>query len=104
MIEWLYSTFIFPIPNMPVKQSAFKDMRQSKKRAARNKKVKTAIKSATKSSVKAITRGNSEEAWKEVYVALKQLDISARKGVLKKNPAARKKSRLMKKFNQLRVK
>lgn len=58
----------------------------------RNKSVRSEMKQRTK---KALTTG--EEA--DVQAAIKRIDSAAQKGVIHKNAAARKKSRLMKQVN-----
>jgi len=50
-----------------------------------------------------IAEGNVAEAENSVKVALRALDKAAAKGVIKKNNAARRKARLMKKFNQAKA-
>jgi small subunit ribosomal protein S20 len=83
---------------MPNKQNAKKALRQAIKRAALNKSRKDAFKKAVKATAKAQTL---EEAKKLVITAQKALDKAAKHGTIKKNTAARKLSRLMKKVNQL---
>ena len=66
------------------------------KRAARNK----AAKSELKTRVKTATKGASAEASDElVRLAIKRLDMAAARGVIHKNAAARRKSRLAKAAN-----
>jgi small subunit ribosomal protein S20 len=62
------------------------------KAAERNKSVKSELKSRVKSAV-----ASGDEA--AVTVAVKKLDSAASKGVIHKNTAARRKSRMMKKVN-----
>jgi len=83
---------------MPQKQAAIKDLRQNKKRAARNNKVQTELKVTLKKSRQAIDI-KKEGAQAKVAEAIKLLDRAVKKGVIKKNTAARKKSRLMKRLN-----
>jgi small subunit ribosomal protein S20 len=83
---------------MPNKQNAKKALRQAIKRAALNKTRKEAFKKAIKATVKSATLA---EAKKLVITAQKALDKAARHGTIKKNTAARKLSRLMKKVNKL---
>ena len=85
---------------MPNKKSAIKALRQSTKKAIRNYKVKKAIKDAVKESKKFI-EAKEKSAAEKVKAAIKILDKAAIKKVIKKNSAARKKSRLMKKLNVL---
>ena len=66
------------------------------KRAERNKAVKSELKTRVKNAVKTAGTDDSEEA---LRLAVKRLDMAAAKGVIHKNQAARRKSRLMKKIN-----
>ena len=86
---------------MPIKQAAIKDLRQNKKRKERNLKVKNNIKKLHVSFRKAITAKNKSEAEKICKQLIKAYDKAARHNYVKKNTAARKKSRLMKKLNAL---
>ena len=80
---------------MPITQSAKKALRQTKRRTARNLKRKEAYKSTLKRIRKLLTAKKVGEAEALVPQAYKALDKSAKTGVLKKNAAARRKSRLM---------
>jgi small subunit ribosomal protein S20 len=64
------------------------------KRAARNKATKSELKTRVKTATATIGDGDNDEA---VRLAVKRLDMAAAKGVIHKNQAARRKSRLMKK-------
>lgn len=86
---------------MPIKKASFKSLRQSKKRRARNLRVKKPLISALKTAQKLMKNKKLEEAKAAVLKAIKLLDRAASKGIIKKNTAARKKSRLMKKLNAL---
>ena len=83
---------------MPNKKSAVKELRKSAKRAIRNYKIKKTIKDAIKDSKK-LLEAKEKSAIDKVKEAIKVLDKAATKKVIKKNAAARKKSRLMKKLN-----
>ena len=83
---------------MPIKKSAKKALRQSKRRAARNLKRKKAMKDAIKKIKKLLAAKKTEEAKKLIPLAYKTIDKAAKTGVIKKNAAARQKSRLMKLF------
>jgi len=87
---------------MPTQQAAFKALRQSKKRQLRNKKQKDEIKQLLKSVKKAIAANNKEEALKLLKLGYKKIDKAAKRHLIHKNNAARKKSRLMKKINALK--
>ena len=77
-------------------KSQIKRNQQNEKRAVRNKAVRTELKTRTKAAVTAATEGadNAEELTR---LAIKRIDKAASKGVIHKNAAARRKSRLMKK-------
>ena len=66
------------------------------KAAERNKAVKSELKTRSKNAVAAIGSDTGEESMR---LAVKRLDMAAAKGVIHKNQAARRKSRLMKKIN-----
>jgi small subunit ribosomal protein S20 len=66
------------------------------KAAERNKAVKSELKTRTKTAVRA---AGSEDADEAMRIAVKRIDMAAAKGVIHKNQAARRKSRLMKKLN-----
>jgi small subunit ribosomal protein S20 len=83
---------------MPNKQNAKKALRQAHKRAKLNKQRKDAFKTAVKATLKAKT---ATEAKKLVVAAQQALDKAAKIGTIKKNTAARRLSRLMKKVNTL---
>lgn len=89
---------------MPIKQASFKSLRQSKKRQARNLKIKKDLLSAVKSARRTVADKKADESKASVGKAIKLLDRAVAKGVVKKNTAARKKSRLMKKLNELNKK
>jgi small subunit ribosomal protein S20 len=79
-------------------QSQKKRNRQNEKRRLRNKGVRSELKTRTKSATSAITSGD-EGATEKVRVAQKRIDKAASAGVIHKNAAARRTSRLMKKAN-----
>ena len=76
---------------MPRIKSAKKRMRQARARTAQNRTQKSAIKTAVK-------RARAETTKENVESAMKTLDRGARKGLIHRNNAARKKSRLAKKL------
>ncbi|MEI9966429.1 MAG: 30S ribosomal protein S20 [Candidatus Moraniibacteriota bacterium] len=79
---------------MPIKTSAKKYMRQSARRAQTNKIVKGVVKSAVRKTKEAAQAGNKSEAQEWFQKAQKSLDKAVSKNIMKKNTAARKKSRL----------
>jgi small subunit ribosomal protein S20 len=76
--------------------SAEKRNRQAQKRRARNVQVRTGVKSAVKKAREAITQGDSNAARDAFKVAARALEKAASKGVVHKNAASRKISRLAK--------
>ncbi|PIR05325.1 30S ribosomal protein S20 [Candidatus Kuenenbacteria bacterium CG11_big_fil_rev_8_21_14_0_20_37_9] len=87
---------------MPQLKSSAKRLRQSKKHAARNKKVKDGLGYLFYQFKKSIGENDKQKSSELSRKLIKAIDKAARKGVLKKNNAARKKSRLMKKLNKLK--
>lgn len=68
---------------------------------ARNKSIKSRVKTFVKKVLIAVEAKNVDEAKAALQVAYKELDKAVTKGVLKKNTASRKKSRLTLKVNAL---
>lgn len=87
---------------MPNLENAKKALRQSEKRAERNKLVKAEIKSLRVKLRKEITAKKLEQALEVVRLVSKKLDKAHARGIMKKNTVARYKSRLMKKVNSLK--
>jgi small subunit ribosomal protein S20 len=86
---------------MPNIKSAIKRVKTSEARSAQNTTARSAMRTAVK-KVEAAVSINDGAAAKEVLVAAaSKLDKAAAKGLIHKNAAARKKSRLMKKVNSL---
>jgi len=83
-------------------RSALKRIKQSEKRRMRNKQVKTKVKNTIRSFISTLEEDNNEAAQQQIKVVGKMIDKAASKGVMHKNTAARKKSRLAKKLNQSR--
>jgi small subunit ribosomal protein S20 len=80
---------------MPQHKSAEKRVRQSKTRNARNKKDKEDMKILMKGVKKIVTsKGSKEDAEKALSKAFQKLDRLGTKGVIHKNNAANKKSKL----------
>jgi small subunit ribosomal protein S20 len=88
---------------MATHKSAIKKMRQDKVRRLRNKAYKTRVKTVVKNVEVAIMEKNKEAAEKALHEAVSVIDRVASKGIIHKNTAARKKSRLAKKVNAVAV-
>ncbi len=80
-------------------RSAQKAHRQSLKRRIRNRAVKSATKTAIKNAGTAIASGDMDAARASVRAAIAELDRAAQKGIIHPNQAARRKSRLLLKYN-----
>lgn len=79
---------------MPNIKAAKKALRQAKKKALANQLVRDGYKQAVKAVNKAVVTG--KEVNESLRLAQQKLDKAAKKGVIKKNTAARKLSRMMK--------
>ena len=77
-------------------RSAEKRNRQAQKRRARNVQVRTGLKTAVKKAREALAHADPAMAKQAVQTALRTLDRAASKGVVHKNAAARRISRLAK--------
>jgi small subunit ribosomal protein S20 len=75
-------------------KSQIKRNRQTLKRQARNKSVRSELRTRTKRAVTAIESG-AEDSEEALRLAIKRIDKAAAKGVIHKNQAANRKSRLM---------
>jgi len=73
-------------------------MRQNPKRRLRNRYFTGQARTKVKKARLAIETGNAESAWEATREAIRALDKAAEKGILHKNNAARRKSRLMKRL------
>jgi len=82
---------------MPNNAAAEKRMRQEKKRRLRNRMVKSTVKTQITKARQVITSGADDQ--EAVRAAVSELDRAAKKGVIHRNNAARRKSRLMKQLN-----
>jgi len=76
-------------------RSQIKRNRQTIKRQARNKAVRSELRTRTKRANAAIAE-DVESAEDSIRLAVKRIDKAAAKGVIHKNQAANRKSRLMK--------
>jgi small subunit ribosomal protein S20 len=77
-------------------KSAKKDLRRSEKKRVQNQSVRTALKTYVKKARTTITTGDSAAMVESLRVAEKMLDKAVQNGVIHKNQAARRKSRIAK--------
>ena len=85
---------------MPNIKSAIKRVKTSEAAKVQNIQVKSAMRTAVKKSEASIVT-NDTEVKANFSVATSKLDKAASKGLIHKNAAARKKSRLAKRINSL---
>lgn len=82
-------------------KSALKRIRSGERKRARNKPVRTALKTFVRGAVTQINTGVAEDSAEAVVRAISALDKAAGKGIIHRNQAARRKSRLMTKLNRI---
>lgn len=82
-------------------KSAKKRIRVAERRRDRNKPLRTEARTFVKKAEVAIAAGDAGEAEAATLKAVSVLDRVADKGVIHKNNAARRKSRLIAKYNAL---
>lgn len=83
--------------------SAQKEIRKTARRRQRNRLVKAKTRTVTKKATQAIAAGD-KDAGALVREAQIELDAAAQKGIIHKNAAARKKSRLARRLNAAQAK
>lgn len=85
---------------MPNIKSAIKRVKTNEERSALRASQKSALRSKIKSYEQTVQNASAEEA-KNAFIEVQQkLDKAVSKGLLHKNAAARKKSRLAKRLNE----
>jgi small subunit ribosomal protein S20 len=81
-------------------RSALKKMRQAEKRRVRNRLYRSRARTFVKKTQRLLSDGDLDAARQAAIEAASALDRAAEKGIIHKNNAARRKSRLMRKLNQ----
>lgn len=81
--------------------SALKATRQNERRRVRNRKNLGQAKSALRAERALVAKGAAQEALAKLPETVAAIDKAVAKGVMHKNAAARRKSRLQKKLNEL---
>lgn len=82
-------------------KSAKKRILVINKKTLRNKMVSSATKTAMKKVIAAVNAGDKAAAAEALRAATKAIDMACTKGILHKNNASRKKSRLAKLVNKM---
>ena len=84
---------------MPIKRSAYKELEKSKPRHLRNISAKSELKTLVKKFEKLLSEKKPDEAKKDINYLVSKMGKAASKGIIKKNTASRKISRLMRKLS-----
>ncbi|HPU35473.1 MAG TPA: 30S ribosomal protein S20 [Bacillota bacterium] len=87
---------------MPNIKSAAKRVEITRMRTLRNTRIKSALKTTIKKFEEALKQADLEDAGIKLRKAVIAIDKAVTKGVLHKNTASRKKSRLFKRFNKMK--
>ena len=85
---------------MPITSSAKKALRGSKKKRVFNLRRKDEMQNVIKEYKKLVLAKKTDEAKKLIPKLQKAIDKAEMRGIIKKNTASRKKSRLMKKISK----
>jgi small subunit ribosomal protein S20 len=83
---------------MPIKRASFKDLRKSKKRHYKNISTKSELHSLVKKFEGLVSGKKSDEAKTVLKALISKIDKAASKGIVHKNAASRKISRLTKRL------
>lgn len=89
---------------MPNIKSSIRSVKTDAERRAKNFAVRSALKNASRKLISAIDAATVEDADAQYKNACSVIDKAAADGVIHKNAAARRKSRLAKKLNALKAK
>ena len=82
-------------------RSAIKRLRSAERRRLHNRVYRGQARTAVKKARSLMEAGHLEQAREAVRVAVSALDNAAQKGVIHKNNASRRKSRLMRRLSQI---
>lgn len=85
---------------MPIKRSAYKEIRKAKLKHFKNISTRTELRTLAKKFEKLVADKKSDDAKKAIATLVSKIDRAASKGIIKRNTASRKISRLMKKLSR----
>jgi small subunit ribosomal protein S20 len=91
------------VPNLKKNPSAMKCVRRDARKTVYRGAVRTSTRTHIKRARTLLATGKVVEAEQAMQTALKSLDKAAEKGVIHKNNAARRKSRLMRALNNAKT-
>ena len=86
---------------MPILHAAYKSIKVTKRRTARNISIKSLLKTETKKFLGLLAEKKFDESKKQLVQLISTLDKASSKGIIHRNTASRKKSRLTKKLHSL---
>jgi len=86
---------------MPILHASYKDVKRSAKKTLRNQSAKSQLKTETKKFIDLIASKKIDEAKKELNHLISLFDKAKSRGIIHKNTASRKKSRLMRKLSTI---
>ncbi len=86
---------------MPIKRAAFKSIRKDKKRHLRNVRITSELKTINKRFESFFNAKKINEAKEALQFLISRMGKAASKGIVHKNTASRKISRLTKRLNKL---
>ncbi|MDP9727361.1 30S ribosomal protein S20 [Alicyclobacillus tolerans] len=84
---------------MPNIKSAEKRVHVTKRRTLRNASLRSALRTTLKKFDVTLSQNDVEQARQALRIATRALDKAATKGIIHRNTASRKKSRLTRRFN-----
>lgn len=99
-----FPLFVYKVVKMPILPNAKKRLRRDRRKARYNLEAKNKVKAIIKTVRDFVTSGEVEKAKKELPKAQKIIDKAAKKNIVHKKNAARKKSRLAKLVGGARAK
>ncbi len=82
-------------------KSQIKRIRTNEKRRVRNQDVKSELKTLVRKTREAVDAGDQEKAEETLHIASRKLDKAVSKGVIHKNQAANRKSKLAKRVQSI---
>ncbi len=83
---------------MPILHAAYKSIKVTKRRAMRNLSVNSRLKTETKKFIDLVASKKMDEAKIQLKKLFSELDKASSKGIIHRNTASRKKSRLAKRL------
>lgn len=89
---------------MPHNKSTAKRVKQSIKQTASNRSARSAFRTSLKKAEQAVVKGDAKAAGIQLQATLKSIGLTAKKGLIHPNKAARHASRLTRKVNALSAK